>query len=394
MEALADGFVIVGASAAGFHALKALRSAGYDGALTLIGEEPEPPYDRPPLSKQALKDAWQPDKFQLGSAEIYQELAIDLVLGRRAIQLNREAREIVLSDGRHVPFERLLIATGCSAKTLPLFADAENVYTLRTINDALKLRRLFETNARIVVVGAGFVGTEVAASAAQVGMSVTLLDPAAHPLETRLGPLVGKRVGDLHQRNGVKLHMRSGIEGVTWTPAGNTISAIRLRGGSILECDAVVIAVGAAPNIDWLRNCGLGIGNGIECDEFCCAAEGIFAAGDVAEWFHRGYGRRMRTEHRTNAAEQAAVATMNMLGRPVPYMPVPFFWSDQYNVKIQVHGTMPPGSEARELYGKASEDSSFVIGYFEGERLTGVLSWNAFKPARDWIPKIKADWPL
>jgi len=385
--------VIVGASAAGTHALRALRSAGYAGGVTLIGDEAELPYDRPPLSKQALRDPWQPEKLQLCPAEGYRQMAVNLMLGRRAIELDRQAREVVLDDGARVPFERLLIATGCAAKTLPMFAHAENVYTLRTVGDALKLRRLFETKARLAIIGAGFVGTEVAATAVLAGMSVALLDSGTHPLEVRLGPMVGARIGELHQRNGVDLRMRAGVESPLWSASGRHVCAIRLRDGSALECDAVIVAVGASPNIEWLRSSGLHIGNGVECDEFCRAAEGIYAAGDVAEWFHPGFERRMRVEHRTNAAEQASVAAVNLLGGNTSYSPVPFFWSDQYNVKLQVHGTASLASDVRELHGQADQDS-FVLGYFENERLTGVLSWNAFRQAREWIPRIKAHWTV
>jgi 3-phenylpropionate/trans-cinnamate dioxygenase ferredoxin reductase subunit len=387
-----ERIVVVGASAAGASAAHALRAAGYGGALALVGEESDLPYDRPPLSKQALLGPWQPEKLQLINAAGYSEMAIDLVLGSRAVQLDLDQRTVRLSDGERLAFDGLIIATGSSPRMLPSLSAAVNVHSLRTTGDAMKLRQVFEKkNARLAVIGAGFVGTELAATARMAGLSVTLIDSAANPLEARLGPTVGKLLTQLHRAQGVDLRMGVSMEGAVGSLPGQRIEALRLSDGSMVECDAVVVAIGAAPNIDWLKNSGLQLGNGVECDSFCRVAEGIYAAGDVAEWLHPGYGRRLRIEHRTNAAEQAVAAAKNMLGANTPYAPMPFFWSDQYEAKLQMHGVVSHTNDVRVLHGTL-DDARFALGFYAHESLTGVLSWGAPKQARQWIPVLRSHW--
>lgn len=384
--------VVVGASAAGASAAHALRAEGFAGALTLVGEEPDLPYDRPPLSKHALLDQWQPEKLHLFNATTYGEMAIDLVLGNRAAHLDLDGRAVCLANGKRLEFDGLVIATGSTPRTLPQLSEATNVHSLRTTGDAIRLRQVFDKpNARLAVIGAGFIGTELAATARLAGVEVSLIDSASNPLEARLGANVGRMLGRMHRDRGVDLRMGVTVESSIRSSSGGRIDALLLSDGSTIEPDAIVVAIGAAPNIEWLRGSGLPLGNGVECDACCRVVDGIYAAGDVAEWLHPGYGRRLRIEHRTNAAEQAAAAAKNMLGASTLFAPMPFFWSDQFEVKLQMHGVVSHTDDVRVLYGSI-DDPRFVIGFYANERLTGVLSWGAAKQARQWIPTLKSHW--
>lgn len=384
--------VVVGVSAAGAGAAHALRSAGYSSTLVVVGEESDLPYDRPPLSKQALLGQWRPESLQLFDPAEYDRMGIELMLGRRAVQLDVASRILHLSDGERLTFDRLIIATGSSARSLPWLSSSPNVHSVRTIQDAVKLRTVFESkNTRLAVIGAGFVGTELAATARTSGLTVSLIDSAPNPLETRLGPTVGRLITRLHRAHGVDLRMGVTVEAPVRSAPGEQIKALRLSDGSTVDCDAVVVAIGAIPNVDWLKGTGLQLANGVQCDECCRVVDGIYAAGDVAEWFHPGYGRRMRIEHRTNAAEQALAVATNLLGGNVPYAPMPFFWSDQYDIKLQVFGTIANGEDVRLLHGTL-EDPCFVLGFYEDDSLSGVLSWGASKQARQLIPVLRSHW--
>ena len=387
-----ERIVVVGASAAGAGAAHALRSAGYSGALVLVGEEADLPYDRPPLSKQALLGQWEPERLQLFDAAEYDRLGIELMLGRRAAALDVDRRTLRLDDGEHLTFDGLIIATGSSARSIPGLSSSPNVHSVRTIHDALKMRKVFESkDTRLAVIGAGFVGTELAATARTSGLPVSLIDSAANPLEPRLGPAVGKLLTQLHRARGVDMRMAVSVEAAVRSEPGARISALHLSDGTTVECDEVVVAIGATPNVDWLKSSRLQLGNGVQCDECCRSSGGIYAAGDVAEWFHPGYGRRMRIEHRTNAAEQALAVATNMLGGHVPYAPMPFFWSDQYESKLQMFGVASNSLNVRVLYG-ALDSPTFVLGFYEDDALCGVLSWGALRQARLYVPVIREHW--
>lgn len=384
--------VIVGASAAGAGAAVALRSTGYRGELILVGKEAELPYDRPPLSKRALLGEWNPESFQLYPAAQFAEMGIVFKRGRNAEELDARARIVQLNDGERLEFDALVIATGVAARSLTSIPAAENVHSIRTLADAQKLREVFEKkDTRLVIVGAGFIGTELAATARTAGLAVTLVDEAHHPLERRLGSVVGKLIGTLHSSHGVSLQMNASIEKVNWTETADRVRSLVLSDGNVVEADEVVVAVGAIPNTEWLAGSGLETGNGVQCDEYCCAAEGIYGAGDVAEWLHLGYGRRLRTEHRTNATEQAMAVAENMLGNPSPYAPMPFFWSDQYQEKLQMYGTASGVEEVRVLHGSLDE-TSFTLGLYAEDRLCGVLGWNAPRQARQQVPTLRSYW--
>jgi 3-phenylpropionate/trans-cinnamate dioxygenase ferredoxin reductase subunit len=381
--------VVIGASAAGLSAVEALRAEGYRGSIRLVGSESHLPYDRPPLSKQILAGTWDRSRLELRPEEHYQRLDIQLALGQRATGLDLQNRTISLERSEPLHFDRLIIATGANARRLPILESASNVFYLRTIEDAFALSTVLRSARSIAVIGAGFVGTEVAAAARKSGVAVTLIDAGDNPLAQRLGALVGSRVARLHSDNGVVLRMRTSV--LEAIRNGSNIVELKLGNGDACACDAVIVAVGADPETAWLNGSSLQIVNGVECDEHCRAADGIYAAGDVANWFHPGYGRRLRIEHRTNASEQGVAAARNLLGIPTVFCPIPFFWSDQYDVKLQSFGILPANAQVSYLYGSA-ESGAFVAGYFEEERLVGVLGWNAAKETRTHVATLSSLW--
>jgi NADPH-dependent 2,4-dienoyl-CoA reductase/sulfur reductase-like enzyme len=364
---------IVGASAAGLTAAETLRNHGYDGSLTLIGAESHPPYDRPPLSKQILSGAWQPDRVALRDDQALAALDAELLLGTPAVGLDVADRRVLLADSRQVDFDGLVIATGVTPRRLP-GPELAGVHLLRTLDDALGLRARLLTGPRVVVLGAGFLGTEVAAAARGMGLDVTVVDTQPVPLGRQVGERVGTLVGQLHADHGVSVRCAFGVRRLIDT-AGH-VTAVELADGTVLDADLVVVAIGATPAIDWLAGSGLPLGNGVECDEHCQAAPGIYAAGDVASWPNIHFGTRMRLEHRLNATEQAMAAARNLLGEHVSFAPVPYFWTDQYDTRIQVYGILPPTAEVSVIHGDLA-DRRFVVGYGHQGRLVGILGWNS-----------------
>ena len=370
--------VVVGASAAGLTAAETLRERGYDGALTLIGDEPHPPYDRPPLSKQVLAGTWTPQRIALRDEHDLRALDAELLLGRAAVGLDTAQRRVLLDGGTSVDYDALVIATGAAPRRLP-GADLAGVHTLRTLDDALRLRAGLLEGPRVVVVGAGFLGAEVAAAARQMGVAVTLVDPLPVPMRRPLGHRIGALIGDLHRDHGVVVRCGVGVSRLL--DAAGRVTAVQLADDSVLDADLVVIAVGCAPATGWLIDAGLRVGNGIECDACCQAAPGIYAAGDVACWPNPHFGIRMRVEHRFNATDQAHAAAGNVLGDQRPFAPVPYFWSDQYDTKIQAHGIFPHDADVQILDGRP-DDRRFVAAYIHRGTVVGVLGWNSPREVR------------
>ncbi|MEV6589902.1 NAD(P)/FAD-dependent oxidoreductase [Streptomyces acidicola] len=378
--------VIVGASAAGLAAAERLRGEGFDGTVTLVGDEPHAPYDRPPLSKQVLSGAWAPEKLFLRTPADLSALDLDLRLGTRATGLDLEERIVRLDDGPAVPYGGLVIATGARPRRLP---GAEQAHVLRTLDDMLALRGRLRPGQRLVVVGAGFLGAETAAVARSLGCQVTLLEPAPVPMAHAVGEDIGRLLAQVHLDHGVDL--RTGVTVTSVTPEG-----VRLNDGETVEADETLVAVGSLPNTEWLAGSGLLLEDGVVCDEYCAAAAGVYAAGDVARWHNPLFGTSMRIEHRTNAAEQGMAAARNLLNPRArePFAPVPYFWSDQYHVRIQAYGYLR-GHDAVAVVDGDLAEGRFVAAYRRGEQVSGVLALGMPpKAVRSWrqVVATRASW--
>lgn len=366
---------IVGASLAGLRTAEFLRRGGFEGALCLIGDEPHLPYDRPPLSKQVLRGEWGPDRLPLRRRG-YDSLALDMRLGCRAVSLNVAEREIPLSTGERVPFDRLVIATGGQPRRLPGQPTLEGLFVLRTLDDALGIRSALRRASRVAVIGAGFIGAEVAASARDMGLDVVMVEALEAPLAKSLGPRVGRVLQRLHERRGVKVHcgrLVADVEGE------KRIRALSLDDGTQIECDVVVVGIGVSPCVSWLEGSGIALGDGVMCDETCeTNVPGVFAAGDVASWYNPLFEERMRVEHWTHAVEQArhvAQAIVAAPGEVGPFATVPMFWSDQYDLKIQGVGRPRATDELVLTGGDEAEDHPIAL-YGRDGRLVGAVAFN------------------
>ena len=370
--------LIVGASAAGLATAEALRNKGYDGRLTLVGDEAHLPYDRPPLSKQVLSGAWQPERVRLRDDQAIDKLDAELRLGRKAVGLDTAGRKVLLDDGDRVAYDALVIATGVTPRRLP-GDDLEGVHVLRTLDDALALRADLLDGTKAVVVGAGFLGAEVAAVARTMGLGVTLVDPLPVPMRRQFGDGIGELVGRMHSDHGVSLRLGVGV--ARFVESVGRVAAVELTDGTKLDADVVVVGVGSTPTTGWLADSGLTLGNGVECDAECRAAPGIYAAGDVASWHNPHFGLRMRVEHRLNATEQGMAVAANILGEQRPFAPVPYFWSDQYDARIQAFGIFPEDADVTVVHG-SPEERKFVAAYGHEGKVVGVLGWNSHRELR------------
>jgi NADPH-dependent 2,4-dienoyl-CoA reductase/sulfur reductase-like enzyme len=369
-----ERIVVVGASLAGLRAAEALRRGGFTGTLTLVGAEDHLPYDRPPLSKQVLAGDWDADRVWLRRPDDYDPLGLDLRLGTRATDLDLDDREVVLHGGERVPYDGVILATGATPRALPEAPQLDGVVELRSLDDALAMRAAFEQQPKVVVVGAGFIGAEVAATARQRGLDVTVLEALPVPLSRGLGDRMGAACGALHVDHGVDLRCGVGVSGFE---GEDRVTGVRLTDGQVVPADLVVVGIGVTPATAWLESSGLELNDGVVCDEHCRAAPGVFAAGDVARWTNPLFDESMRVEHWTNAAEQGPVAAENLLAgdAATPFAPVPFFWSDQYDVKIQFAGRCRPGDDVEVVDGSI-EAHRFVALYGREGRLVGCLGFS------------------
>ncbi|WP_116947327.1 NAD(P)/FAD-dependent oxidoreductase [Jiangella endophytica] len=365
--------VVVGASAAGLTAAESLRADGFDGDVVVIGAEPHLGYDRPPLSKQLLSGAWEADRLELLPRHRYDELGIACHLGVAATALDPAGRT-VRAGGADVAYDRLLIATGVRPRTWPGTDGLRGVHVLRTIDDTLAFKEAAHAAGRVVVIGAGFLGAEAAATLRGLGIPVTLVGPAPAPMVRQVGPDVARLLGELHAEHDVDLRLGVTVRGIDHDDG--RVTGVRLAGGTSLSTTCVLVAIGTAPATGWLDGSGLDLADGVGCDAMCQAGPGVFAAGDVARWFHRTHGTRLRIEHRTNATEQAMAAARAMLGAGQPYEPVPYFWSDQYDTKIQAYG-QTAGADRFAVLSGSLEERRFVAVYGRGERVVGVLGWRS-----------------
>ncbi len=367
-----DPIVIVGASAAGLTTAEALRRAGYPDRIIIVGEERHLPYDRPPLSKQVLAGTWEPERIALRADPAYAKLDLDLRLGVAATGLDLAARTVRLAGGDTVRYADLVIATGVAARRLDTGRDFAGIHVLRTLDDTMALRANLACARSLMVVGAGFLGTETAAAATQLGIATTIVDPLPVPMARQFGPRIGGLVADLHREHGVTVLTGTGVAQIY---GDNRVRGVELTDGSKIDADVVVVAIGSVPATQWLADSGLDISDGVQCDEFCRAAPHVYAAGDVARWHNPLFYRAMRVEHRMNATEQALAVAANLLGTPTPFAPAPYFWTDQFDVKIQAYGIFPQDTEVRIAHG-APADGKFVAHYRENGVIVGVLGWN------------------
>jgi len=338
-----EQFVIVGAGLAGAKTAEALRAQGHSGGLVLIGDEADHPYDRPPLSKEYLTGKSGRDKVYVHPRDWYAEQGVDLLLGRTVTGIDREARTVSLSSGTDIPYAKLLLSTGSRVRALPVpGGDSTALLTLRRLGDSDRIRGALETVRHLLIVGAGWIGLEVAAAARAADVAVTILEAAELPLLRVLGPEIARSFADLHTDHGVDLRLGASLSEIIIE--GDRAVGVRLADRSTISADAVLVAVGILPNIELASAAGLDTDNGITVDAGLRSNDpDIFAAGDVASAFHPKLGRHIRVEHWANALNQPEVAAANMLGAHREFDRLPYFYTDQYDLGMEYLGYVEPG---------------------------------------------------
>ncbi|MFI7585421.1 NAD(P)/FAD-dependent oxidoreductase [Kocuria sp. M1N1S27] len=378
-----ESLVIVGASLAGLSAARAARNLGFGGQIVIIGDDPQRPYDRPPLSKDFLAGRIEAEDLALETDT--DALDAQWILGTRAVSFDPATRLVHLDDGSSVHADGLVIATGASPRSLPQIAEADNVVSLRTIADAQKLRELVGRGGRMVVIGAGFIGAEVASTAHALGMEVTVLEKSPTPLCGPLGTQLGAVVAGLHERAGVELVC--GAEIADFVLADGSVTEVHLAGGRVLPADVVVVGIGAVPNTAWLEGSGIELGNGVVCDATGATnIPGVVAVGDCAAWWDPATARYQRVEHWTGAAQRPAVAVAALLGTDraaLPAVKPPYFWSDQYGTRLQFSGDASRSDRVAYEHGGPDEDSLLAV-YYAGDDPVAVLAWNQTKMFCRW----------
>jgi 3-phenylpropionate/trans-cinnamate dioxygenase ferredoxin reductase component len=377
--------VIVGASLAGINAARTLRLQGHTGSIIVVDADSERPYDRPPLSKQILTGEWEPEKILLPAGK--EDLDLEFRLGVRAKAVDLGARQITLEgvDGAaaNTAFDSLIIASGASARRLPDSAGIVGVHVVRTLADSLALRAELDAGpSRVVVIGAGFIGAEVASSCRKRGIEVTLVEAMPLPLERILGTEMGQVCAQVHIENGVDLRLGVGVLQLeTETVDGvEKVIGVALTDGTTVATEIVVVGIGVTLNIDWLEGSGLTLDDGVVCDNTLLAAPGVVAAGDIARYPSARFGRMLRVEHWETAIAGGEAAARRLLAEasgetPVVFDPIPWFWSDQYDRKIQLAGRPMPTDTCVVVHG-STDEFRFVALYGDGDRLTGVLGMN------------------
>ena len=370
--------LVVGASLAGLRAVEAARKAGFEGRITLIGSEQHLPYDRPPLSKELLNAAVPgveaPLPYFRSEEYLTNDLQVELLLGAPATGLDTAQHKVLIGD-RGVPYDALVIATGSELRRLPVADDLGGVHGLRSLEDALSIRSALDEGANTVVIGAGFIGSEVASSVRKRGLEVTIVEAMATPLTRAVGAEMGAALAALHERNGTSLMCGTGVKSVEGT---GLVERVVLHDGTVLEADLVVVGIGVSPCVQWLEGSGVALDNGILCDEtLWTGVPGVYAAGDVVNWKNPTFSVHQRMENWTAAAEQGAVAARNALDpeNAKPYATVPYFWSDWYGSRIQLVG-VPDADQVLVVDGSVESDDRWTALYRSGDRLTGALTVN------------------
>jgi NADPH-dependent 2,4-dienoyl-CoA reductase/sulfur reductase-like enzyme len=367
----ATRIVIVGASVAGLTTAETLRAEGFAGSITLIGDEVHAPYGRPPLSKHVLTGEWTPDQAALSGPDELAALRLTVIRGKRATSLDVRAHTLTVG-GTAVPYDTLVIATGVAARRMAGARDLAGVHSLRTLDDVVALRAELETAKHVVVVGAGVLGSEIAAATRKRGLAVTLVGRSSELRLGQVGSHLSSRIAALHRENGVDLRLGFDVTEVIGT---GRVSAVVLSDGTVLPADVVVAAIGSLPATEWLSGSGLLLADGIVCDSNGLAAPDVYAIGDVARWRDDLTATSTRAEHHLKAMEQAqSVARLLVTGEVSPTV-VPFFWSELYGTKIQAYGRFPADTKLETIAGEPG-GARFVAASVRGGRVLGVVGWN------------------
>ena len=388
---MARTYVIVGASLAGATAAITLRDAGAAHKVILIGAESDPPYERPPLSKSYLRGTAPFEKALVRPSAFYADHGIDAMFATRVTRVDPVARLVETEDGRRVAFDTLLIATGGRNRQMKIpGSHLKGIYSLRTREDADRIRAEMAPGRRVVVVGMGFIGSEVAASLRLNGLDVVAIDPSKTPLFRVLGEAVGRTITALHHRHGVRTIFE---DAVTAFEGADHVRGVVTRGGQRVDCDFVVTGIGIDPVVDLLEGSGVIVDNGVHVDEYCQTnVSGIFAAGDVANHYHPLFDRRIRVEHWSNAMKQGAAAAQNMLGRRVAYDDVHWFWSDQYEANLQYAGFHTAWQ--RVVVRGSLESGNYLACYINEGHVDAVVGMNRAHDVRRMIPIIRSRRPV
>lgn len=373
---MGETYVIAGGGTAAANAAEALRGDGFDGRIVIIGDEAHAPYERPPLSKTLLSGELEPASVVLRAPEFYESNEIELRRATRVHELDLATRAVRCDDGRDVHFDKLLIATGAAPRRLGVGGERlDGVHAFRTLDDALAVRAQLEKRPRVLVVGTGFIGCEVAATAKQIGCDVTLVGPSA-PMEHALGKEIAASYAERHLANGVALKIG---RTVTEFRGSVTVESARLSDGSEVACDVVIVGVGVVPALGWVGS-GIAVSDGVDTDELCRTnVPGVFAAGDVACSWRPRLNRRVRLEHFDNAESQGAAAGRAMHGGTRPYDPVPFFWSDQFDLSMQYYGFARDWD--RVVLRHHAADDSLVAFYINDGRVDAACTLNRSQDA-------------
>jgi 3-phenylpropionate/trans-cinnamate dioxygenase ferredoxin reductase subunit len=387
-------YVIIGASMAGAKAAETLREEGFGGSIVLLGEELERPYERPPLSKGYLLGKDEKSSIYVHEEGWYAENDVDLRLGVTATALDVGARQVVLADGGTVGYDRLLLATGAAPRRLSVpGADLEGVLYLRRVGDSERLAGALRGGGRVVVVGAGWIGLEVAAAAREFGCEVTVVEPEPGALHRHVGPELGAMFADLHREHGVTFRFGEAVTELRG--AGGKISAVVTSAGAVLDVELVVVGIGAVPATRLAADAGLDVANGVIADAgLRTSAHEVFAAGDVANAFHPLYGKHVRVEHWANALNGGPAAARSMLGKGVSYDVVPYFFSDQYDLGMETAGLPEPGSYDQIVYRGDREAREFIAFWLSGGAVVAGMNVNVWDVSDDIQALIRTRRPV
>jgi 3-phenylpropionate/trans-cinnamate dioxygenase ferredoxin reductase component len=368
-------FIIVGASLAGAKAAEELRGRGFDGRVVLIGAEPERPYERPPLTKDYLRGESPREKAYVHDASFYSEHEIELLTSTKVAMLDLGASRITLAGGRDLGFDRLLLTTGAEPRRIAVpGADLAGVHYLRSLADCDQLRDRIGAGGHAVVVGAGWIGSEFAASARQRGLEVTVIDPLALPNERIFGPEIGAFYRDVHAQQGVELLLGDGVESFEGDGA---VARVHTAGGRVVDCDFVVVGIGVVPRVELAEDAGLAVDNGVVVDErLQTSVPNVFAAGDIARALHPFFGERIRVEHWANALNQGPAAARAMLGEPVSFDRIPYFFSDQYDVGMEYSGYAPQWDKV--VFRGDRDDGKFIAFWLQDGRVIAGMNVNVW----------------